>query len=575
MAVKVSPFGPKPQFVDSSGNPMVGAKLFFYAAGSSTKQNTYTSYTGNTANSNPITLDSRGEPPNEIWFTEGLVYKALLTTASDDPPTSSIWTIDQISGINDATVTADQWIAGPTPTYVSGTSFTLVGDQTATFHVGRRLKTSNTGGTIYSLITNSVFGAVTTVTVENDSGVLDSGLSAVSYGVLSQTNPSIPSAIELGAGTTSAPSLSRQTDENTGLYFPVADAVGLVAGGSEVARARSSGSSFYRRNILTNGSMQINQRQNGSTSADDVYGTVDRWYTLSQSNPITPTQQTLQEDGQPYNVRLTQSNAAAQRMGIAQIVEARDSQAYRGAAVVLSARIRCSSSQAINYAILEWTGTADSVTSDVVLDWTNATLTAGNFFLAANLTVNPTGTTTPTANTWTSISAQVTLSSSLNNLIVFFWTSGTAAQNVTLDIGKVQLEHGAIATEFERVPMEVEISRCQRYYQKSFPYATAPAQNNGSGTGEHRMQSIAAGGGGALVRSYVPYPVLMRTTASLTFYNPAAGNAEARDLIANADGSGTAAGDSTDRGFEVSCTTNAGTTATNVYGVHWAATAEL
>jgi hypothetical protein len=47
---------------------------------------------------------------------------------------------------------------------------------------GRRLKTTNSGGTIYSTITNSVFGALTTVTVVNDSGTLDSGLSAFCLG---------------------------------------------------------------------------------------------------------------------------------------------------------------------------------------------------------------------------------------------------------------------------------------------------------------------------------------------------------------------------------------------------------
>jgi microcystin-dependent protein len=50
----------------------------------------------------------------------------------------------------------------------------------------------NSGGTIYSTIVSSVFGALTTVTVINDSGVLDSGLSAVAYGLLNAANPSSP-----------------------------------------------------------------------------------------------------------------------------------------------------------------------------------------------------------------------------------------------------------------------------------------------------------------------------------------------------------------------------------------------
>lgn len=195
MAVKVSPFGPKPQFVDSNGNPMSGAKLYFYAAGSSTKQNTYTNSTGNVANSNPITLDSRGEPTTtEIWFTEGSSYKALLTTdTANDPPLSSVWTVDNLTGVNDTTGLFDEWVAsGDTPTFISTTSFSVTGDQTSRYHKGRRLKTTNTAGTVYSTVVSSAYSSVTTVTVASDgSGVLDSGLSAVLVSLVKANNPSI------------------------------------------------------------------------------------------------------------------------------------------------------------------------------------------------------------------------------------------------------------------------------------------------------------------------------------------------------------------------------------------------
>jgi hypothetical protein len=96
--------------------------------------------------------------------------------------------------MNDVSATASEWISGTTPTFVSTTSFTLAGDQTATYTVGRRVRTVNSGGTIYSTIVSSVFGALTTVKVRNDSGVLDSGLSAVSYGIMAATNVSTPQA---------------------------------------------------------------------------------------------------------------------------------------------------------------------------------------------------------------------------------------------------------------------------------------------------------------------------------------------------------------------------------------------
>jgi len=198
MAVKVSPFGPKPQFLLVNGLPAVANKLFFYVAGSvGTKQNTYTDSTGLVANTNPLILNTLGEPSTEIWFTVSQAYKVVYAPSTDtDPPTSPIWTIDNLTGINDSTTTIDQWIAfSGAPTFVSAVSFTLVGDQTSTFQIGRRVKTTNSGGTIYSTITGSAFAAVTTITVVNDSGTLDSGLSAVSYGILSANNDSVPRGI--------------------------------------------------------------------------------------------------------------------------------------------------------------------------------------------------------------------------------------------------------------------------------------------------------------------------------------------------------------------------------------------
>lgn len=185
------------QYDDGNGALASGYRLFFYAAGSSTKQNTFNSSTGSVANSNPIVLNALGEPAVEIWLTTGQNYKVgLAIPGSDDPPASFVWTEDNISGVNDATVTLDQWVTGPTPTFVSATQFTLVGDQTSIFHVGRRVKTTNSGGTIYSTITVSAFTTLTTVTVVNDSGSLDSGLSAVSYGLLGADNNAVPVLVD-------------------------------------------------------------------------------------------------------------------------------------------------------------------------------------------------------------------------------------------------------------------------------------------------------------------------------------------------------------------------------------------
>ena len=81
---------PKLQFFDANGNPLSGGKLYTYAAGTTTPQATYTDSSGNTPNTNPVILDSRGEA--SVWLSD-LPYKLKLTTSAD----VEIWTVDNIS----------------------------------------------------------------------------------------------------------------------------------------------------------------------------------------------------------------------------------------------------------------------------------------------------------------------------------------------------------------------------------------------------------------------------------------------------------------------------------------------
>lgn len=225
-------------------------------------------------------------------------------------------------------------------------------------------------------------------------------------------------------------------------------------------------------NLLINSNGVIDQRNVGAaaTTNDDTYGSSDRWYSLTQTASITVQRQQNGEDGNPWFQRLTQPQAAAQRMGRAQIIEGKNCTFLRGSNCVLSGRIRCSSSQPIRYAIIEWSGTEDTVTSDIVLDWTSSTYTINNFFInSASLSVISTGSITPSANTWTTLT-ELTLAAStnLNNIIVFIWTEGTAAQNVTLDIGWVKLEKGSVATSWYPPLTNDELENCQRYYWQTY-----------------------------------------------------------------------------------------------------------
>jgi hypothetical protein len=89
MTTYISP-QPKLQFLDNNGAPLSGGKVYTYAAGTTTPLTTYTDYTGSTANSNPVILDSRGEC--SIWLGTSS-YKFKLTTSTD----VEVWTVDNIS----------------------------------------------------------------------------------------------------------------------------------------------------------------------------------------------------------------------------------------------------------------------------------------------------------------------------------------------------------------------------------------------------------------------------------------------------------------------------------------------
>lgn len=195
MAVSLAPVA-RQQYMDQNGNPIVGGKLFTYVAGTNTKKTTYTTSDESAANTNPIILDAAGRTPNGLWLTAGAGYKFVVAPSTDsDPPTSAIYTEDNIIA-NATSITAPsvQWsTTGYAPSYISANSFSVLGDTTSTFEVGRRLRALTATGYVYGTITASTYATgITTVVVRLDVGVLDSGLSSTDVSMLTNTNHAIP-----------------------------------------------------------------------------------------------------------------------------------------------------------------------------------------------------------------------------------------------------------------------------------------------------------------------------------------------------------------------------------------------
>jgi hypothetical protein len=82
---------PKLQFFGTDGLPLVGGKLYTYAAGTTTPIATYTDNTQANQNTNPVILDSAGQA--SVWLTDQINYKYTLTDADDVP----LFTVDYVS----------------------------------------------------------------------------------------------------------------------------------------------------------------------------------------------------------------------------------------------------------------------------------------------------------------------------------------------------------------------------------------------------------------------------------------------------------------------------------------------
>jgi hypothetical protein len=228
------------------------------------------------------------------------------------------------------------------------------------------------------------------------------------------------------------------------------------------------GNFFLWRNALINGSFAIWQRQSDPATAtqysDDAY-CADRWYALTESGPIDA--QRIDGDTQRYAARLTQKQATAQQIGLAQIIEGANCQHLRGQEVTFPVRVRCSAAKNISFAVLQWDGGEDSVTSDVVATWD-----ADPTLITWVTDVTGLGQyRSLAAGAWADVSATVTLGSTFTNLIVIVWAEALS-QNTTLDLEAAQLERGGAATPFEVRPVGAELALCQRYC-----YVLAPGAN--------------------------------------------------------------------------------------------------
>lgn len=217
-------------------------------------------------------------------------------------------------------------------------------------------------------------------------------------------------------------------------------------------------------NLLHNPDGRISQRASPSTTTDDTYGGPDRWYSLTQTASVSASKAAL--TGYPSVHVVTQTQAVAQRMGRAQIIEWIDCAPVLDSDVILSGVAYTLTGSNMMVALLEWDGATDVVTSDVVNDWTSTDYTPGVFFIS---TVRLVSITEIIGNVAVPTRFAITgkFTNSMDNVIVFIWTKDAAAQSDGLYF-RVKLEKGVEETEFISPDPTLELLRCMRYFQRRF-----------------------------------------------------------------------------------------------------------
>lgn len=262
-----SPLGvPVFRAYDANGDPLAGGLLYTYEAGTSTPLATYPTYTdalaGTNANANPVVLSAEGSA--QVWV-QASFYKFALKTSGG----TTLYTQDNVGAALAAPSPAvSEWVpSSDASVYVSATSFNVTGvDATGIFHAGRRVRSQNTSGTVYSTVQSSAFTADTLVVVANDGATaLDAGFASPAYGIISRANSSLFLPMTVFSGT--------KTSDTTG-YGSVTTVAGLTVGIDESAEwdAANSKLTFQRAgNYLVMGSAEISDTSSSVSVVLAIY----------------------------------------------------------------------------------------------------------------------------------------------------------------------------------------------------------------------------------------------------------------------------------------------------------------
>ena len=195
-------------------------------------------------------------------FPEGMAPSGVNDSAREQMAATRRWYEDA------------QWTdLGHTPTYVSASTFTLVGDKKATYEVGRRIRAQNGSSTLYGTITSSTYTAATGIYATLDTGSFTASLTAVAVSILTSSNNSIPALGNINISTLTSSTIVSLSVVKTDTISERSDTAGVTIDGLLIKNGGiSDGTNIVKTKIIDIGDWNMNFSGGGAASVGVAHG---------------------------------------------------------------------------------------------------------------------------------------------------------------------------------------------------------------------------------------------------------------------------------------------------------------
>lgn len=314
------------------------------------------------------------------------------------------------------------------------------------------------------------------------------------------------SLVDLKGGTTGQ-ALTKAT--NTDLDYSWTDVIS------------ASNAFLAGKNKILNGDFRINQRAFTSNTANDSFN-FDRWFQQNSGGTVTVTPQTFTPGTAPVagyeainfvRIDVTGQSAASNFASLHQKIE--DARTFANQTATISFWAKAASGTPnVSLELVQNFGTGGSPSATVNTYAGKVTLSTvwNRYSIVVSVPTVSGQTFGTTANTsWLGIRLFVSAGSDFNAR-----TGTLGTQTNTFDFWGVQAEAGSVATAFQTATgtLAGELAACQRYYEKSYPQASAPGSVTNAGIVTSTVTSATNGA----LWTFVPFKVNKRGTPTITIY---------------------------------------------------------